>query len=185
MKYIKTMLIITSSIYMTGCGYVTSNYGASPDNVDVIRAAGGIKVSVNEFISATGRERTGIGCRAAGPIENLNDQSFEDYIHDAFVNELRMAGAYAEDADVSISGEIKELDFNSNIGAGKWVISAKVNSSVSEGYEVKSRHEFSTNWVADKACQQVAQAFEPAVEELIEKIVEHPGFKSLVGSSEI
>jgi hypothetical protein len=55
----------------------------------------------------------------------------------------------------------------------------------SEGYEVESSHEFSTNWVADKACQQVAQAFEPAVEELIEKIVEHPGFRSLVASPKI
>jgi hypothetical protein len=134
MKYIKIITIIVSSMYMVGCGYVTSNYGASPDNVDDIRAAGDIKVSVNDFTSITGQERVSIGCRAAGPVGNPSEQSFEDYIHDAFVNELRMAGAYAEDAEVSISGEIKELDFNSNIGSGKWVISAKVASSVSDAY---------------------------------------------------
>ena len=51
-----------------------------------------------------------------------------------------------------------------------------------DGYQVKSIYEFSTNWVGDKACQQVAQAFEPAVEKLIKKIVEHPEFPSLVGN---
>ncbi len=164
---------------MVGCGYVTS----TPDNVEGIKAVGPAKVSVNPLTSVDGKERTSIGCRAAGPVKNPNDQSFENYIYTAFVNELRMAGAYDESADIAISGEIKELDFNSNIGAGKWMLSARVSSSQSEGYEVASVYEFSTNWVADKACQQVAQAFEPAVAELIGKIVKHPEFPSLVASN--
>lgn len=180
MKFLKILIAGIGVIYMTGCGYVTSNYGASPDNVGSIRDLGYIKVSVNDFTSSTGSPRTSISCRAAGPISNKDSKSFEHYIRDAFVNDLKMAGVYAESAEISISGEISEVDFNSNIGAGKWIIKAKVQSSISEGYTVESLYEFSTNWVADKACQQVAQAFEPAVEDLIAKIVTHPGFRSLV-----
>jgi hypothetical protein len=55
--------------------------------------------------------------------------------------------------------------------------------SVSDGngmsYQVNSIFNFSTNWVADKACQQVAQAFVPAVQNLIKDIVSKPEFKSL------
>jgi len=185
MRFLKIISLGVAAIYLTGCGYVTSNYGASPDNVERIRSVGDVKVSVSEFSSSTGNKRTSIGCRAAGPVSNPEGKSFEDYIHDAFINDLKMAGIYADGAEISISGTIESLDFNSNIGAGKWVIKTRVESSVSQGYVVEAIHEFSTNWVADKACQQVAQAFEPAVESLISKIVNHADFKGLVSGEKI
>jgi hypothetical protein len=45
---------------------------------------------------------------------------------------------------------------------------------------ITSKHEFSTNWVADKACQQVAQEFSPAVQFLIRDLITNPKFKDLV-----
>ena len=74
---------------------------------------------------------------------------------------------------------VEELDFNSNIGAGKWVISLSISSNKNNGYKVSSTYKFSTNWVADKACQQVAQAFVPAVQQLILKTISDPRFKAL------
>ncbi|QFT53330.1 hypothetical protein [Microbulbifer sp. THAF38] len=180
MRLLKALSIIYTTLYMVGCGYVTANYGATPENVNAIKAAGEGRVSVNKFSSVSGKEHTSIGCRAAGPIKNQNDQTFESYIHNAFINELKMADAYDESSEVSIRGEITELDFNSNIGAGKWKLSATISSSSNKGYKVESIYPFSTNWVADKACQQVAQAFQPAVSDLINKIVTHPEFSSLV-----
>ncbi|HEY0913936.1 MAG TPA: hypothetical protein VGE22_03605, partial [Solimonas sp.] len=78
-----------------------------------------------------------------------------------------------------LKGRIEELDFNSNIGAGKWVMKMTLSSRTKPGYTVESQHEFSTNWVADKACQQVAQAFPPAVQQLIFKVVSDPRLKNL------
>lgn len=178
MKTIKTLTIIGVSMYMIGCTHMTSNYGASPKNVEVIKNIGASEISVGEFTSKSG-EHTSIGCRAAGPVKNQNNQSFEDYIEKAFINELKMASAYKEDSNIKISGLIDKLDFNSNIGAGKWIIDANVTSTTSKGYSVKSTYRFSTNFVADKACQQVAQAFEPAVEEFINKVLTHPEFSTL------
>ncbi|WP_413663628.1 hypothetical protein ACJJI3_18565 [Microbulbifer sp. ZKSA004] len=183
MKLIKLFSVVFSTLYMIGCGYVTTNYGATPENVNAIKAAGENRVSVDKFSSVSGKERSSIGCRAAGPIKNQNDQTFESYIHNAFINELKMAEAYDESSEVSIRGEISELDFNSNIGAGKWKLSATISSSSHNGYQVESIYPFSTNWVADKACQQVAQAFQPAVSDLINKIVTHPEFSSLMNNN--
>ena len=80
---------------------------------------------------------------------------------------------------MTIRGMLHEVDFNSNIGAGKWVFRLAVSSSVSPGITVETKHEFSTNWGGDKACQQVAQAFAPAVQRLISDLVSNPGFQAL------
>ncbi|BFM13495.1 hypothetical protein R50072_36480 [Simiduia litorea] len=178
MKFFQSLALISMTLYVIGCTHVTSNYGASPKNVDLIKSSGVKEISVGEFTSKSGNH-TSITCRAAGPVKNKNDLSFEDYIEGALKNELQMAGAYKDDAEVKISGLIDKLDFNSNIGAGKWMINATISSPNSSGYSITSTHEFSTNFVADKACQQVAQAFEPAVEEFINKIISHPKFSSL------
>ncbi|MBV0934709.1 hypothetical protein [Marinobacterium weihaiense] len=178
MKILKALSIAGVAFYTVGCTHMTSNYGASPDNVDEIRKSGITELSVGEFVSKNS-DTTSITCRAAGPVKNQNNVSFENYIEGAIKNDLKMAGVYKEGSDIKISGAIEKLDFNSNIGAGKWMINAKISSPKSQGYTVQSTYDFSTNFVADKACQQVAQAYEPAVENFINQIVTHPGFSSL------
>jgi hypothetical protein len=120
-----------------------------------------------------------ISCRAAGNVETPDEASYESYIQKAFTDELKLAGLYDESSNLKLQGKIEELDFNSNIGAGKWVISLTLTSNMSSGYKTTATHEFSTNWVADKACQQVAQAFVPAVQKLILQTVGNPKFGEL------
>ena len=42
------------------------------------------------------------------------------------------------------------------------------------------RYEFESGFVADMACKQTAEAYMPAVQNLIGKIVRSPGFKGLL-----
>jgi hypothetical protein len=173
------MAIVGFAATLSACGYNINPYGASVQNVETIKALRISPVAVEKFTTFE-PELSSIGCRAAGPVRTPNEQPFEKIIESALTDELKLAGAYDPKSPVIIQGHLEYITFNSNIGAGKWVIKVKVSSKAKpDGFSVDSQHEFSTNWVADKACQQVAQAFGPAVQDLINKIVSHPQFKLL------
>jgi len=48
-----------------------------------------------------------------------------------------------------------------------------------EPFLVENTYEFSTNFIANIACEQVAQALAPATQDLIKKLVQHPSFKKI------
>jgi hypothetical protein len=55
-----------------------------------------------------------------------------------------------------------------------------VKSSNGRALTVANEHEYETSFIAEKACALTAQAFGPAVQTLIGKLVHHPEFKTLV-----
>lgn len=176
---IMNYLVVVAAVSMlVGCGFTINPYSASVTNVMAIKNSGTKPVSIASF-SSYKPDLSSIGCRAAGPIETPDKSSFESYIRKAFIEELSLAGLYDPTSPLVLQGMVEELDFNSNIGAGKWVISLSISSNKNNGYKVSSTYKFSTNWVADKACQQVAQAFVPAVQQLILKTISDPRFKAL------
>jgi hypothetical protein len=170
-----TLIII--GLITTSCSYNASKYGASEDNVNYIKKIDN-KINVSQFTSSQPGLKT-ISCRAAGTVETPDNMSFEEYIHNAFVSELSLAGKYDKNSPVTISGHLEEIDFDSNIGTAQWRFTLKVTSSNSKTITVKSIHEFSGSFVADKACQGVAQEFVPAVQHLIKDIITDPGFEAL------
>ena len=162
---------------LSGCAYNVSPYGLSSNNIEKIKALQVKPVSVAKFES-TKPGLNSITCRAAGPVTVIG--SFESYIEKAFIDELKIAGIYDASSPISIKGKLDEVDFNSNIGAGKWLLSLSLSSQSSPAYTVNTSYEFSTNFVADKACQQVAQNFGQAVQKLIGDAVSDPRFKGLI-----
>jgi hypothetical protein len=177
---IKIIITGLAAIYISGCSFNTSKYGASFENIETLKGYRGVQVSVKPFTSKK-PGKSSLSCRAAGSVVTPNGESFEGYIHDAFVSELKLAGIYNEQSNVILSGHFTEMDFNSNIGNGKWTFELKASSSATNNsVKIISKHEFSTNWVADKACQQVAQEFSPAVQVLIRDLITNSKFKDLV-----
>ena len=175
--YLFATCIVTAAL--TGCGYNINPYGASVKNIEILKTQGIKPVSVAPFTAREPGQKS-IMCRAAGPVSAPDDMTFEKVVEKALIDELKLAGAYNEKASISIRGHIEEMNFNSNIGAGQWSIKVQVSSNSNpEGFSAKSEHQFSTNWIADKACQQVAQAFGPALQDLIFQIISHPQFKTL------
>ena len=178
-KVVQLIIFAVSVLYITGCStYKVNNYGISADNIGLMKELNGLQVSIDEFTSLKPGLTT-IQCRGAGPVSTPNKESFESYIKEALVSELKIAGIYSESSNIKISGSVENLDFNSNVGSGKWMFDVSVSDGNGMSYQVNSIFNFSTNWVADKACQQVAQAFVPAVQNLIKDIVSKPEFKSL------
>jgi len=70
------------------------------------------------------------------------------------------------------------VDFSSGMTDGKWLFTLTLSNG-KNSFTTKSTMNFSGSFVADKACQEVAQAFGPAVQQLIREVIKNPQFKKL------
>lgn len=175
MKFATSILVVTVSL-LSGCAFNASPYGAAVKNVEAIKASGIKAVAVSQFTS-TKPGLTTITCRAAGPV--TVSPSFEGYIQNALIDELKLAGVYNPTSGITLTGRLEEVDFSSGMTDGNWTFSLAVSNNRNESFVAKSRFGFSGSFVADRACQEVAQAFGPAVQKLIEDVVQNPKFRQL------
>lgn len=171
-----SLALLVPAILISGCAYNASPYGASVKNVESIKSINIKPVAVAKFQSAKPGLAT-ITCRAAGPV--TVSPSFESYIEKAFIDELKLAGAYNPSSNIILSGKLEEVDFNSGMTDGKWMFTLVVSNDRNESFTTKSTSGFSGSFVADKACQEVAQAFGPSVQTLIEDVIRDPKFKQI------
>jgi len=137
-------------------------------------------LSVGTFTGPASFDRS---CRAAGPLAAPDGISYSEYIRKALADELKVAGAYAEaNPRITLSGVVNRLEFSSSRGltGGSWDIQISLNSSNGKTLPVAEHYEFESGFVADTACKQTAEAYFPAVQNLIAKAVRSPEFKSLI-----
>ena len=175
MKTVSLAMVVTAAL-ISGCAYNTSPYGASVRNVETIKANNIKPVAVAQFSSAK-PGLASITCRAAGPVTVT--PSFESYIERAFIDELKLAGAFNPGSNITLAGKLEEVDFSSGMTDGNWTFMLTVSNNRNESFTTKSTFGFSGSFIADKACKEVAQAFGPAVQKLIEDVVRDPTFKQL------
>nr|VFJ60675.1 MAG: hypothetical protein BECKDK2373C_GA0170839_108316 [Candidatus Kentron sp. DK] len=92
-----------------------------------------------------------------------------------------MAGIYSNNGEVIIDANIDKLSFNSHF-SGYWDIKMTLSSNMyNKEYQVHSHYKFPTSYIAEYACRNVANAFNPAVQDLLNKVVTHPQFSALIG----
>jgi hypothetical protein len=105
------------------------------------------------------------------------------YFKKALEDELKVAGAFAQSSPkVTLSGSVNKLSFSSMRGltGGSWDIDVTLASSNGKRMTASERYEFESGFVADTACKQTAEAYMPAVQNLIGKIVKSLDFKALI-----
>jgi hypothetical protein len=167
---------------MAGCSTTNSiPYKASIANVISVQKtleSQGKTVSIASISPAAGVEESPL-CRLMGPVKVAPGKTLSQYISDAFQEELFMAKVYSPDAPNVIKGTIKNLSFSS-VSPANWDITMAVESNNSPGYTVTSKYAFDTSFDAISACKNVADAFGPAVQDLLKQVVTHPQFGSLV-----
>jgi hypothetical protein len=173
---LRLSIVLLSATLATGCAFNVSPYGASVNNVESIKLAGIKPVSVAPFLAAE-PGKSSINCRAAGPVTVT--PSFSTYIEKALIDELKLAGAYDSKSELILKGKLEEIDFSSGITDGKWIFTITLSNSRGESFTTNSIFGFSGSFVADRACQETAQAFAPAVQKLVQDIVSNPQFRKI------
>lgn len=104
-------------------------------------------------------------------IETPHGESFATYLRDALVSELKTAGVYSDAAPVMLTGVIESIQLSHSTQQAEWRIVLTVYSSSGISVQVEERHPLS---------EKPSEAFMPAVQDLIAKLVHDPRFKELV-----
>lgn len=172
------LAFIVLALFISGCStYAANRYSISVDNVTALKTLTGKQLNVGQF-SATKSGLTKIMCRGVGPIKSPDGETFANYIRKAFIDELKLAELYSENAPVTLTGNLDNIDFSS--GSGTWNLAATIKSSNGKFLTVSEKYSYTTSYSGETACNQTAQALMPAVQDLISKIIRHQEFLSLV-----
>jgi len=175
----KKLLVLSAiAVLASGCStYSASRYSISTDNVVALRSLNGKTVNVGAFSASMPGERE-IMCRGVGPIKTPDGEPFSEFVRKALLDELRIANAYSASSSVTLTGNLDSIDFSSN--SGTWNLALTVRSSNGKSMLVSESYAYTSSWYGETACNQTAQAFMPAVQNLVGKVVRSPDFAALI-----
>jgi hypothetical protein len=177
-KMLWLILAIPACLLLIGCSFTGQNYRTSIENVDTLAEIhkGSHKINVATF-NMSGASSGAIMCRAAGTVGTPSGVSFAQYIHDGLVQELKHANMYSAGAQSTLHGKVNNINLSTMIGAGGWKVDMTFDDGVHAPFRVVDTYKFSTNFVAEVACEQAANAIEPMVEQFLKKLYLSPGFR--------
>ena len=159
----KTKLLVVSSVALatllfTGCGIKTSEYNVSADNVSTLRDYKELKLDVGNF-TATNVGESSVMCRLAETISTPKGEPFSEYIKEALLSELKMAGVYDKNSDLKISGNVNKVYGSSMFG---------------------TKRDYPSSYLATTACNNMGTSFSPTIKQLIGEIINHKDFPTLL-----
>lgn len=181
-KISKAGMIVAAAAVMVGCSTTNSiPYKASTSNVITLQnnlKQTNTKVTLGTFSLANGIDEE-LMCRMLGPVKVAPGKTLSTFIKEAFQEELFLAQVYDTNAPITIEARIERLSFSS-VSPANWDIAMRVSSNKSPGYSVNVKYNYDTSFDAWSACKNVADAFSPAVQELLRQVVTDPQFTQLV-----
>lgn len=174
---ISTSLLAT--LLFTGCGIKTNEYNVSADNVQTLRNYQDLKLDVSNF-TASNKDESSVMCRLAETVSTPKGEPFSEYIKDAFVSELKMAGVYDKNSDLKISGNLNKIYGSSMFGNAYWEMDVTVTSSNGNSITVNTKRDYPSSYLASTACNNMGTSFAPSIKQLIGDILDHKDFSKLV-----
>ncbi|MFK8011987.1 MAG: hypothetical protein AB8B80_08110 [Marinicellaceae bacterium] len=172
----KKIVLLLLTLIVSGCSTMQPpRYAVSVDNIQSLKSLDGSQLKAEGFTMSAEFKS---GCRLMGPIEPADGLSIPAFISKAFNDELKMAEKYSE-TGVKITGDVTKVAFKSTSGAN-WEIAIKLMSSNGNSLETSNVYNFKSGFDAVTACNATADALSPAVQDLIQKIINHSGFPSLL-----
>lgn len=179
----RTVLLSSALLFLSlsSCStYMPQRYTISADNNVALKATGGSNINVGAFRGPAGFDNN---CRAVGPISPPDDMSFEAYIQKALKDELKVAGMFDDKTPkITLTGAVEQLSFSSTRGltGGTWDIGLRVISSNGKSTFVTEHYEFKSGFDGVTACKQTAEAYLPAVQDLIGTLVKSADFRDMI-----
>lgn len=171
----RSLLFVVLAMFVAGCEtYSAPRYGMSADNIVALRALAPARIAVGAFAEP---QKFADGCRAAGPITAADGIGFAAYIRKALIDELKIAGVYDERAPVTLTGTLDHLAFSSTVAW--WNLTLTVRSSNGRSVTVQEEYKFDGAFAAVTACKKVADAYFPAVQNALQKLIASPDFRGL------
>ena len=172
-------LAASLAMALSGCSTMTpARYAVSMDNNMVLKEYQGKNM---DLVSLTAPTEYDSACRMMGPIHAADGETIPEFVRKAFNDEFKFAGVYG-DSGAKLSGSVDKIEFSSTSGLtnGWWDLAVTLKSSNGNSMSVENKYKFKSGFDAITACNQTAQALGPAVQDLIQKSITDPRFKSLL-----
>jgi hypothetical protein len=167
------LLIVLAALAASGCAYHIPSY--MPDGrLRATGPTGGGKLKVN-VTQPTFADSGSILCRGGAPVKLPDGQTFSHYIGEALRQELAASGASDPNDGAPLTLTVKRVDFSSALGATNWYIDAEYALS-GRTFSISTVYNDRSSYFGDKACQNMALYFRPAVSRHIGEVFRHPTF---------
>jgi hypothetical protein len=174
---ILVLLFAATAIFSTGCAVSTDRYQSTADNQNRIKEHG-LDFSVSEF-TANENERK-VLCRLANNVEMPDGITFEQYIENAFIEELKMAQKYDPESGFVINGNLNDVVVSSGMTDAHWTLDLTVSNKNGESFKVVEKREYRASFVGGIACgYDMPKSFMPTVQNLVQKVINHTKFDSM------
>jgi len=177
----RLMIVLPLLLTLSACDtFTTPRYSINADTNVALKSIGATNIGVGNF---SGPADFDTACRAVGPLAPPDGMTHTEYLKKAFEDELKVAGAFgAASPRIILSGVVNNMSFSSTRGltGGSWDINLTLSSSNGKKLSASEHYEFESGFVGFTACKQTAEAYMPAVQNLIKKIVRLPEFRALV-----
>ena len=175
---LKNLALATMVIIVSACStYSVDRYSVSTDNVTALKSLEGKTLKLGKF-TGTNPGLTEIKCRGIAPIKTPDGYSFENFIENAILDELKTAEMYSSTSTEMLTGHLDSINFSS--WSGNWSLALAVKTTNGSEFSVIENYTYTSSFFGETACNKTAQALLPAVQNLIGKVVRSSEFKQLV-----
>ena len=137
----------------------------------------GKTLNVGAFSSSIPGQKD-ILCWGIEPVNTPDGEPFSNFVQKALLDELKIANVYSPSASVTITGNLDSIDFSSVNGS--WNLALTVMASNGKSMSVSESYIYTSGVYSATVCRQAAQAFMPAVQNLVGKVVRSPEFMALI-----
>ena len=176
--FANTIVLGLLSSLLGGCmSHAIPEYSPSYGNINLLTKLAKHSKPINLRSFSSKQPKRTLTCRLEGTERLPGHVTFAQYLHNALKADLKNAGLYASKSKTKLNVNLDYIDFASNIGNGSWTIRATFNDHHQAPYTVSSVYRYSTNYVADIACTQVAQAFVPATQQFLKTLYKNDHFR--------
>lgn len=169
----RVLLALIASLAASGCAYNIPAY--APDaQLRPAAPASAHKLRVNVTPPAFA-DAGSILCRGGTPVKLPDGQTFSQHIGEALRQELAAVGALDPNGGEPLTLTVRRVDFSTALGATNWYIDAEYALS-GRTFNVATVYNDRSSYFGDKACQNMALYFRPAVTRHIGEVFRHPTF---------
>ena len=165
-------LILLLAFAMSGCTMMAPPYQVSIENVQQIKNAKAVQMSVGEVSSS--KELNSISLRGSKLVSPVGG-SYGEYLSDALVQELKLAKLWSGVSDTVISGELVSNDIDvSGFSVGTGEISAKfvvtTNEKIVFEKVISANHQFDSSFVGSIAIPNGQASYKVLVQKLLNNL---------------
>jgi hypothetical protein len=172
---------------LTGCISASPpKYQPGVDNTQTLLRKGNSKLSVGTFKAAPGIKNSDLSVRGS-KLTGGSDGTFSSYLREALITELKEAGRYNAESNISISGTLTENKLAAAIKTGTADVAAQFvvtdNGHVNFDKSLTAHQEWPSSFVGTVAIPAAMRNYAAAVQKLLGLLFNDPAFAKATAAS--